>query len=223
MTTTSRSRSRARPRSRARSIASIAASSARSPAWSAATSSPGSTARGIPGLPRLYGEATVTVPTRHSLAAPAAPATCPQGRRRRVVSRDRARSPSTRSCSTTALGSWRAADYLGIAAAPRVAIGEQVTLGRLAAAAIIDWQPHPLVHVVGLAIANVRDPSALASVSVAYSVAANASALARRLRPGRTPADARGRDQRVSACIPTSGSSSSRSCCSSKQATRAAR
>ncbi len=63
--------------------------------------------------------------------------------------------------------------YLSVLASERVAVGEQITLGRLYAAAALDWEADPLVHVTGLVLSNALDPSGLVSVSVSYDAAAN--------------------------------------------------
>jgi len=122
----------------------------------------------------LYGEATATVVTSRSLAAPTAADTVIK-----AAAGTTFHPRPTLVLDTELLyngaGASHARDYLAVALSPRVALGEQVTLGRYYAAAVGDWQPHPLVHLVAAVIANLRDPSALASIAVTYSVAGNAT------------------------------------------------
>jgi len=123
----------------------------------------------------LYAESTLTIVTSRSLASPLSGDT--------VVKAAAGATFHPRSSLTvgpellySGSGAAHAIDYLTAVLSPRVAIGEQTTLGRYYAAAVADWQPHPLLHVVAASIANLRDPSALVSVAVSYSVAGNASA-----------------------------------------------
>ena len=123
----------------------------------------------------LYGEITVTWLGSRSLSAPAV-----QGRH----------APVLRALSGMNLhpvehltvipevyydgfGAQRASDYLAVATSERVAVGEQVTFGRLYAGAVADWEADPTVHVTLLGLSNVLDPSGLLSASVSYDAAAN--------------------------------------------------
>jgi hypothetical protein len=126
----------------------------------------------------LYGEATATLVTSRSL-------TSPQASSGDVVGKAAVGASFHPTSKLTldpevlydGFGAWHPANYLGVALSGRVAVGEQTTAGRLYAGGVVDWEAHPLVHVVGVALANVRDPSALASVAISYSVAGNASAV----------------------------------------------
>jgi len=123
----------------------------------------------------LYGEATVTAVTSRSLASPLSGDTVIKAAAGATFH------PTDKLTIDPELlysgaGAAHANEYLAAALSPRVAIGEQTTLGRYYAAAVADWEVHALVHVVGATIANLRDPSALISVAVSYSVAANANA-----------------------------------------------
>ncbi|MGH7296189.1 MAG: hypothetical protein ACRELB_14705, partial [Polyangiaceae bacterium] len=64
--------------------------------------------------------------------------------------------------------------YLATFADPRFQIGEEYNVGRYYAGALVDWQAHPLVHVGVALLANLLDPSAIASPQLRYSVANNA-------------------------------------------------
>jgi len=70
-------------------------------------------------------------------------------------------------------GAQRASDYLDVATSERVAVGEQVTFGRLYTGAVADWEADPMMHVTLLGLSNVLDPSGLLSASVSYDAAAN--------------------------------------------------
>ena len=174
-TTISRRRSPAPPCSAASPTGSITASSARSPAASAAISSPGSTAPGTPAGSSSTRKPPPPSSPRAASPPPAAGRVLPKA----------ALGATFHPTGTLTIGpellyagagAWNAADYLLVAGSPRVAIGEQLTLGRVYAAAVADWQPHPLVHAVAATIANLQDPSALASLAIVYSVASNATA-----------------------------------------------
>ena len=73
-------------------------------------------------------------------------------------------------------GAAEARTYADVAQSERVAIGEQTTLGKLYLGGVADWEVHPLVHLTGMSLVNLRDPSALVSVGVGYSVANNVHA-----------------------------------------------
>ncbi len=78
--------------------------------------------------------------------------------------------------------------YLAVATSGRVAVGEQTTLGKAYLGGVADWEAHPLVHVVGMGLANLYDPSGLVSIGLNYSIADNALAqLGGYLPLGRTP------------------------------------
>jgi len=78
--------------------------------------------------------------------------------------------------------------YLAIAASPRVAVGEQITAGKAHAAGTVLWQAHPLLAITGAAIVNLRDPSALLSLALTYSIAGDVEAsLGGYLPAGRAP------------------------------------
>ncbi len=124
----------------------------------------------------LYGESTVTRVTSRSLAAPLSGIDTLVKAATGATFHPTEKLTIGPELSFDSAGAAHARDYLSSALSPRVAIGEQVTLGRFYGSAIADWQPHPLLHVVVATIANLRDPSALASVTLAYSVAANATA-----------------------------------------------
>ncbi len=64
-------------------------------------------------------------------------------------------------------------DYALVAVSERVVYGEQVALGRLYAGALVDWQPHPLFHLVAVALSNTLDPSALASLVATFDASPN--------------------------------------------------
>lgn len=78
-------------------------------------------------------------------------------------------------------------DYLAVAQSERVAVGEQILLGRAYAAVTADWELHPLLRLSGVALVNLLDPSALFSVALSYSVSDNVQALV----GGYVPAGAR--------------------------------
>jgi hypothetical protein len=69
-------------------------------------------------------------------------------------------------------------DYLTALASPRFRIGEVYDVGRYYAGASCDWEASALLHVGAAVIANVTDPSALASPFVRYDVGANAQLVA---------------------------------------------
>ncbi len=75
-------------------------------------------------------------------------------------------------------GAARPEDYIPVALSERVGLGEQTALGKLYAGAASDWEIHPLVHIMTLAVSNLRDPSALASVAVSHNLADNAQLIA---------------------------------------------
>jgi len=140
----------------------------------------------------LYGEATATLVTSRSLTSPEASSGDVVGK----AALGATFHPTGKLTLDPELlydgfGAWRPADYLGVAVSERVGVGEQTTVGQLYAGGVVDWEAHPLVHVVGVALANVRDPSALASVAITYSVAGNASAVLGAYVPiGRRPTTA---------------------------------
>jgi hypothetical protein len=78
--------------------------------------------------------------------------------------------------------------YLSELASPRFAVGEEYNVGRYYAGAVVDWQPHALVHVGLAAMMNLKDPSALLSPQIRYDVASNALLIAGAFLPiGATP------------------------------------
>lgn len=94
-------------------------------------------------------------------------------------------------------GSFDRADYLALATSTRVAIGEQITLGRAYAGVVADWELHPLMHLSGIGLVNVRDPSALVSAAFSYNIANNTSAVLGAYVPvGKRPSLATGIDVR---------------------------
>jgi hypothetical protein len=70
-------------------------------------------------------------------------------------------------------GAQRPRDYLSVAASERVAVGEQIVLGRLYAAVTADWEAHPSLRLTALALSNLLDASALVSVALSYDASAN--------------------------------------------------
>jgi hypothetical protein len=74
-------------------------------------------------------------------------------------------------------GASNSADYLLVGVSERVAVGEQITLGQYYAAVVLDWEVHSLLHVTSASLANLRDPSALLSVGLSYSVSDNVAAV----------------------------------------------
>lgn len=67
-------------------------------------------------------------------------------------------------------------DYLAVAASDRVAIGEQITMGRLYAGGIGSFQIHELLTLDALVLANLTDPSALASLNLKYNLSGSVDA-----------------------------------------------
>jgi hypothetical protein len=128
------------------------------------------------GAAELYGEATATLVTKHSLPSPivddgeVAP--------RAVLGANVHRGHLTGSAELwwNGFGATDDADYLPVAMSERVAIGEQVTVGRAYAMVLVDWEAHPLLHVGGVALTNLLDPSALGSIVLSYSAAENVQA-----------------------------------------------
>ncbi len=79
-------------------------------------------------------------------------------------------------------------DYLDELQSPRFATGEEYDVGRYYTGAVVDWQPHALVHVGLAALMNLQDPSALLAPQVRYDVASNALLIAGAFLPiGATP------------------------------------
>ena len=68
-------------------------------------------------------------------------------------------------------------DYGAVAVSERVAIGEQVAFGQFYAGVAGEWEAHPLVRIGFATLVNPLDPSALATVSLHYNLAANAEAV----------------------------------------------
>jgi len=64
-------------------------------------------------------------------------------------------------------------DYLGRALGTRAAIGEVYNLGRYYAGVTASWEAHPLLTLALATMANLRDPSALLSPGLVYSLAAD--------------------------------------------------
>ena len=121
-----------------------------------------------------HGEVTVTVPTARSLSSPEA------GAGDAVLKAEVGASFKPTSGLTlepealyNGFGSWQPDGYLAVARSQRVAIGEQITLGRLYAGGVADWEVYALLHLTGMALVNVRDPGALASVALRYNLADN--------------------------------------------------
>lgn len=136
-----------------------------------------------------HGEVTVTVPTKGSLSSPEA------GAGDAVIKADVGASFKPTGSLTlepealyNGFGSWQPDGYLAVAQSQRVAIGEQITLGRLYAGGVADWEVQPLLHLTGMALVNLRDPSALASVALRYNVANNVEGVVGGYAPvGRRP------------------------------------
>jgi hypothetical protein len=144
----------------------------------------------------VYGETTLSVLTKRSLMATNLLDGSALHERHDVVPKAilgatfRPRSKITVSPEIlyNGFGSRDADDYASLAASDRVAIGEQTLVGQLHAGVIANWEAHPLVNVSALSLVNALDPSALASLSVSYSVAGNAQALVGAYAPiGKTP------------------------------------
>jgi len=70
-------------------------------------------------------------------------------------------------------GAWNPAQYLQVAQSERVAIGEQLGLGKLYAGLATDWEVHPLTHLTTATLLNPRDPSALFAFGLTHNVAEN--------------------------------------------------
>jgi hypothetical protein len=70
-------------------------------------------------------------------------------------------------------GSFEQADYLPQLLSERVAIGEQVNVGRLYLGLMADHELTPLTHLVTTTIVNLHDPSALFSAALSYNMAEN--------------------------------------------------
>ncbi|MBW2277219.1 MAG: hypothetical protein JRF63_06985 [Deltaproteobacteria bacterium] len=147
----------------------------------------------------VYGEATLSVLTKRSLMAAALSGGDSLQERHDVIGKAvlgatfRPRSKITLSPEVlyNGFGSRDAGDYYSVATSDRAAIGEQTLLGQLHAGLVVNWEAHPLVNVAGVSLVNALDPSALASVSVSYSVSDNAQALIGGYAPiGKTPESA---------------------------------
>lgn len=70
-------------------------------------------------------------------------------------------------------GSFDRADYFALATSERARIGELVAFGVVYAGLLASWEPHPLVTLSAVTLANLRDPSGLLSLAAVYSVANN--------------------------------------------------
>lgn len=144
----------------------------------------------------VYGEGTISVLTKHSLIATSLLDGSPLQETHDVVPKAvlgatfRPKNKLTVSPEIlyNGFGSRHPDDYYSLAASERVAIGEQTLLGQLHAGVVANWEAHPLVNVTALTLVNTLDPSALASLSVSYSIAGNAQALIGAYAPiGKTP------------------------------------
>lgn len=71
---------------------------------------------------------------------------------------------------------------------PRFQVGEVYNVGRWYSGLVLDWSPHPLMHLGAALLANLRDPSLLFSPQLRYEVAANTLIIAGAFVPaGRPP------------------------------------
>lgn len=126
----------------------------------------------------IYGEATATLVTGESVSAPRVE---PGDVVAKAVVGATFRPGSEVTLSPelvyNGFGAAQADDYLETALSPRVGIGEQIMLGTHYAGLLASWQVHPLVQVGGVALANVRDPSALVSLALRASLADNTEAV----------------------------------------------
>jgi len=143
----------------------------------------------------VYGEATLSFLTSRSLMATRLDGTSLQERHDLVPKailgatfRPKSKITVSPEILYNGFGSRDPQDYASLALSERVAIGEQTLVGQLHAGVIATWEAHPLVNVTALSLVNALDPSALASLSVSYSIAGNAQALVGAYAPiGRTP------------------------------------
>jgi len=74
-------------------------------------------------------------------------------------------------------GARDSAGLLAAATSRRLAVGEQVLLGRLHAGLVGDLELHPLLHLGGAGIVAFVDPSGLFSLTLRYSVADDVDAV----------------------------------------------
>ena len=78
--------------------------------------------------------------------------------------------------------------YLEEMASPRFAVGEEYDVGQLYAGVAADWEIHPLLHALGSAIVNLRDPSAIFAPELDFDVVENALLVAGAFIPvGKAP------------------------------------
>jgi hypothetical protein len=126
----------------------------------------------------LYGEATATVITGKSVAAPATESGDVVAR---AVLGATFRPSATLTLGPELLyngfGASSSQDYLATVQSDRVSIGEQLFLGTHYLGLIASWQAHPLLQVGGAALGNLRDPSGLVSVAVQASLSDNTAAV----------------------------------------------
>lgn len=73
------------------------------------------------------------------------------------------------------MGAWKPSEYLFVAGSERVAVGEFYNMGRLYLGCALNWEVHALVTLNAALMMNLRDPSALVSAGVTYSLAQNVS------------------------------------------------
>jgi hypothetical protein len=78
--------------------------------------------------------------------------------------------------------------YLEALDDPRFQVGEVYNVGRWYSGAVMDWTPHPLMHLGAALLANVGDPSLLFSPQLSCEIAANTLIIAGAFLPaGRAP------------------------------------
>ncbi len=126
----------------------------------------------------LYAEATVTRPSERSLDSPQVGT----GELAIKASAGAVLHPVSTLSLTPELmfndfGGSSQTDYLSLALSDRAAIGEQIFMGTHYAGLAADWEAHALLHVVGAAIVNMRDPSSLLSLGLSYNLANNVQAM----------------------------------------------
>jgi len=125
----------------------------------------------------LHGEATATLLTGDSLAAPGLASGDVRGKAAVGMT---FHPTATLSVAPEVLydgfGAADLGDNSALLESPRIAVGEQITLGVLYYATSAEWNPSSLWTLGGVALFNTTDRSALLSMSLRYSVAGNADA-----------------------------------------------
>jgi hypothetical protein len=124
----------------------------------------------------LYGELVLHFPTRRSLTPAPSDAVVPSAVLGTQI-KPHSKITVNAELFYNGFGTFTRQRYLQRALGERASIGELTGLGRLYLGAAVLWELHPLIKLTLAALQNLRDPSALVSLSASYNVLSNVELL----------------------------------------------